>query len=151
MKNFEQCGKNLPTNLDLKFHDLKFEKVVTVSGISEVSEKLPGPLSFSMESNQCSLDMKNCRYFNVINFKEICKKFLDQNPIYTTLFAKITPTLKCPIAPGNYTIEKTEINLQIFQFMPLDGYLYNTVMKLNSGSKNVWCYKTEVKIVKVRV
>jgi hypothetical protein len=117
----------------------------------EIMEKIPGPISLSLESSRCSLDMKNCEYFNVINLKEICKKFVDINPIYTSVFGKISPPLKCPLAVGNYTIKETAIDLKIFAFMPLDGYFYNTVMKSTSAGKTAWCFKTEVKIVKARV
>lgn len=138
-------------NFDVKFDKMTFEKKTAISGVLEVKEKLPGPITLSLESSRCSLDMKNCVHFSVMNFKEMCKKFVDTSAMYTAFFGKITPPLKCPIAPGNYTVADTDLNMNTFEYMPIDGYFYNTVMKLNSAGKLAWCFKSEVKIVKLRV
>jgi hypothetical protein len=137
--------------LEPKFDNLVFESNASFSGTLTVLEKVSGPITLSLESSRCSLDMKTCEQFSVFNIRELCKKFVDINPIYTSLFGKISPPLKCPLAVGNYTLEETVIDLRLFEFMPVDGYFYNTVMKSTSAGKTAWCFKTEVKIVKTRV
>jgi hypothetical protein len=135
--------------LEPKLDNLVFERIASVRGTLEILETIPGPITMSIDSSRCSLDMKNCEHFSVINIREICKKFVD--PMYTGLFGKISPPLKCPLAVGNYTLQDTSVDLKFFELFPIDGYFYNTVMKSTSAGKTAWCYKTEVKVVKVRI
>jgi hypothetical protein len=120
-----------------------------------VREKIYGPMSLSMEASRCSLDMKNCEYFQTFNVKELCKKYVDTNIVYRMVFDKISPAMKCPLKPGNYSMEKTEFDVGLIDFMPVDGFIYTTTIKMISGSKDskkvVLCFKAETKIAKVRV
>lgn len=130
---------------------MTFEKTLTFSAKLIVREKISGPLNLSIESSRCTLDMKSCEYFNTLLFKQICKKFDDPNPLYQKMFGKITPAIKCPIAAGNYTLQQTELDFLVYQFLPIDGYYYNSFLKSTSGGKMVWCLKTEITILKKRV
>jgi hypothetical protein len=148
------CNKNVSIDFDLQY-DKTFTKNAAFTGVMMVKEKIIGPMSLSMEASRCSLDMKNCEYFQTFNLKEMCKKYVDKNIVYRMVFDKISPPMKCPLAPGNYTMEKTEFNLGMIEFMPIDGYIYTTTIKMISGSggskKVVLCFKAETKITKVRV
>lgn len=122
-----------------------------------VAEKLFGPIDISFENSRCKLDMKNCEKASNFNIRELCKRMTDPLSIYSSIFKNIQPPLKCPIEPGNYTIKSAEINFETLAFLPIDGYVYMTNVKMISSingskvKKIAWCYNIETRIVKIRV
>lgn len=146
-----------PIMVDLKVPKLNFNDKITVSGVIMVSETVCGPLDLSLDSSRCTLDMKNCEKYNIINLREVCKNLFNSTLIYSNVLASITPPLKCPILPGNYTIQETELDLAILAYAPFDGYIYITSIKLASTNKVaktrkiLFCLNVETKIVKIRV
>ena len=122
----------------------------------EIKEKLFGPIDLSFDHSRCSLNMTNCEKFSVINIREACKKISDENLYYANIIERVTPRLKCPVMPGNYTILKSDLNLKIFTFAPFDGFIYLTIAKavvtdpIKKTRIIAWCNKIETKIVKVR-
>ena len=131
--------------------------IVTFAGTFEVKEKLYGPIDLSFDNSRCSLDMKSCEKFLVINFREGCRRLTNTTLNFSYLLAAITPRLVCPVAAGNYTIKSTELNLKFISLLPIDGYIYNTIAKVISTDpvkktrKLAWCSKLETKVVKVRI
>ena len=123
----------------------------------ELKEPLYGPIDISFEHSRCSLDMKSCEKFLTFNIRELCKKLTDTTLFYSAFVAAIKPRLMCPIAAGNYSVPRTEVNLKFISFLPIDGYVLNTIVKAVSTDpvkktrKLAWCGKFETKIVKVRV
>jgi hypothetical protein len=69
----------------------------------------------------------------------------------------IQPPFGCPILPANYTIKRSEVNLKIYSFLPMDGYVFNEVLKfvatdpVKKTRKLVSCFRIELKIERVRV
>ena len=126
-----------------------------ISGNIEVKENIPGDFEFVIESNRCSLDLKKCEKYGNINFRQICKLFMDENSFFKAFFSGIEPPLKCPLTSGNYTITDSAVDLNIVSFFPLDGYVWMVTFSLVSsekGSKHkkvAMCINTETKIVKV--
>lgn len=135
-----------PTNID----KMKY------SGTIAVSDEVPGEIDLVMEYNKCSLDMKTCEKYDIINIREMCKKFQDKNAFYSNIFAHIKPPLKCPIKPGNYTLEESSLDLAPFALFPIDGYIWVLSFKFASGEKGikgkkvVMCLNAEVKIIRTR-
>jgi hypothetical protein len=147
----------LPIMLDYKSPKSNLNDKMAISGTIMVSEKIIGPIDVSLDSSRCTLDMQICAKYTTINIREVCKKIIDKNSLHSNLLANIKPPLKCPIMPGNYTIEETEFNLAFFAFAPIDGYVYITNVKIvaldkeTKARKVVCCFKSETKIVKIRV
>lgn len=123
----------------------------------EVREKIYGPIDVSFEHSRCTLDMKTCEKFMTFNIRELCKKLSDTTLFYSDFIAAVTPRLVCPIAVGNYTAKSTNVNLQFISYLPIDGYIYNTIVKgvsmdpVKKTRKLIWCGKFETKVLKVRV
>lgn len=130
---------------------------IKLSADLTVLEKVNGPIDFSLESSRCSLDMKSCNKYETLNIKEACKKLTDKSTFFSKVLNNIQPPLTCPMMPGNYTIQDTELDLGVIAFLPLDGFIYTTILKLVSTDnesktrKLAWCFKAETKIVKIRV
>lgn len=126
------------------------------SGTIVVVEEVPGEIELVLESNKCSLDMKTCEKYDIINVREMCKKFQDKHAFYSNIFTHIKPTLECPIKPGNYTLEESSLDLRPFALFPVDGYIWVSSFKFVSGQKGikgkkvVMCINAEVKILKTR-
>lgn len=146
----------LPALVEWKIPHSSFYNKVLISGVMNVKEKIFGPLDFSIENNRCSLDMKNCEKGSTVKFKEICKKFADPSPFYSNLFKNVQPPLKCPIEPGNYSMEQAEVDISFAAFLPIDGYVHISTVKvssaLNGGKtrKIALCLSIETKVVKTR-
>ena len=115
---------------------------------------ISGQIDLAVETNRCSLDMKNCDRLANANFKDICAKFKD--PLFTSLFNRIQPPLQCPVAVRNYTLLESTLDLTVISFLPIDGFNIINSIKLvlveNGGKKKrvVFCLNSETKIVKVR-
>lgn len=128
---------------------------ILFSVLITVSEEVPGEIEFVIESNRCTLDMKTCEKYPVMNVREMCKKFQEKNAFFSMTLASFKPPLKCPIKTGNYSLEESFIDLTPVAFVPLDGFVWIVTFKLvanEKGSKNkktVLCMNSETKIIKV--
>lgn len=128
---------------------------IPFSGYIEVTEELQGEFEFVIEANRCSLDLKECTKYHTVNFRQICEKFVDPNPLYRGFFSNVKPPLKCPLKPGNYTLTDSMVDLSMISFFPIDGYIWVVTLSLVSsenGSKKkkvAMCVNAETKIVKV--
>jgi hypothetical protein len=86
----------------------------------------------------------------------MCSQLYNSTTILKNLFEKVTPAVKCPVKPGNYTMARTELNLKSISFLPLDGAIQNANMKVvttNPTTKKrivATCIRFEVKIIKER-
>jgi hypothetical protein len=140
--------------------ELNLNNIFNAAGTAIVSEKLYGPMDLSYEINRCTSDMKSCEKFLTFNVRQICQKLQNvQNSLsfIGKAVANITPTLKCPVEAGNYTLKKTEIDLKKYSFLPIDGFILNLVVKLVTtipATKTravASCVKVEFGVEKIRV
>jgi hypothetical protein len=139
----------IPFNLSLS----SFNGSVIAFGVFDVKQKIYGPLTVTAEAGRCSLDLNNCESFMNINMKQTCSAF--QNSSYA-VSRNMNPQIKCPIAVGNYTLNRTQLNLQFLSYLPLHGFIFDVVLKLVSNpSKKTkiipFCLKLEVKVERKRV
>lgn len=83
-----------------------------------------------------------------------------KNPksIFANFFSNIAPQLTCPLAPGNYSIKDSSIDMTNLSFFPIDGFIINLLIKIVASDptdkrlKSVKsCMKFELKILKVKV
>jgi hypothetical protein len=131
--------------------------IVTIGGSFEVFEKLYGPIDMSTEINRCTLDMKTCDNFMNLNIRNLCAKFKDPNQVYSKLVERVLPPLKCPITPGNYTVQRTDVDLKMVSFLPMDGFVYTLLTKtittdpVKKTRITASCTIFEGKVVQVRV
>jgi hypothetical protein len=101
--------------------------------------------------------MKVCEKFFVENIRNFCMKFTDPNFLLHGVVQNIVPPLKCPIAAGNYTMARTDIDLRVFSFLPMDGFIFCDVIKITTtvpatkARKLVFCIRIEQKVEKVRI
>lgn len=146
------CGKNLPviTNFIFTSGIDKFN----ISGDIQVVEKITGNLQFTVETVKCSMNMKECqRYVAPVTFDNMCEIFNRKMRFYTIIFESIEPQLKCPIMPGNHTINPLTVDLGAISIFPLDGSMWVITFKIidKNTKKMIMCLNSETKIVRKRV
>lgn len=130
--------------------------VVTLSGYVNVKQDIQGDMELVLESNRCTFDMKTCEKFPSPTIRELCRKFNTKNAFYSSFFDNIKPTVKCPLKAGNYTINKTKLDLSPIYALPLDGYVWISKIKVLAKDKNnkkriEMCMNTETKIIRTNV
>jgi hypothetical protein len=109
------------------------------------------------ESNRCSWDMKTCHKETTINLKDICSKLQDKYAFYSEFLSSFNPKLECPIKAGNYTKDKSELDLSLLALLPLDGYMFMANIKLIASNKEskvkkiALCMNVEAKVSKIRM
>jgi hypothetical protein len=134
-----------------------FNDAISIGGNLEVFKKLHGPIDISSDLNRCTLNMRTCEKFVNRNMRNVCKRFTNSSLNLSDMLTKVVPPLKCPIEAGNYTVERTDVDLKMLSYAPLDGFIYNILIKLittDPVTKSriiASCIKVEVKIVRVRV
>lgn len=132
---------------------------IAFSGLIVVSEKLFGPIDYSMDCSRCSLDMKSCEKYGIFNIKDVCRKLNDTSTFYSKIIKSFEPPIRCPIESGNYTILPSVMNLDLLEHLPIDNYVYIanakmvSMVKMNgTKTKNLaHCSNMEMKVVKTRV
>jgi len=121
-----------------------------------VPQEIQGDIDFILESNRCSLDLKVCENYGIVNYKGLCQKFSDKTAIFSGFFSGFKPTLRCPVKPGNYTMDEISFDLAIIAMLPIDGSIWYTNTKLiasQNGSKKkkiLLCMNSETKIIKFK-
>jgi hypothetical protein len=155
-QKWEKCpGDPTPVELHMILPKSTTNNLIPFSGYIEVKENVTGDLEFSIESSRCTLDLKKCEKYSNINFRDVCKKFVEKNTFYSGFFTGIKPPLKCPLQPGNYSLVESAIDLNIITFFPLDGFVWVVTFSLVSTEsekktkKIAMCVNSETKIVKM--
>lgn len=157
IQKLEHCRVKAPVHANFETPESVPGDKISGSGVIIITEKIFGPISISIENSRCSLDMKNCEKRATFIIREVCKRMLEENAIYTNVFKSIQPPLKCPVEPGSYTIKPTEINLGILALIPIDDQIYLTHITVSSAvnatksRQIIWCFTVETKIVKIRI
>ena len=157
MQKSEDCFKDQPASIKWNNPSNKMSDVLTFIGTLEVKEKLYSPIDFSLDGSRCSFDMKTCEKTPAVNIRGICSKLSDPTFLFSNVVDRVVPHLSCPINAGNYTILYTEVDMKILTYVPLDGFVYTSVVKAISTDpvkktrKIAWCGKFETKIFKERV
>lgn len=130
---------------------------ISSSGTISIAEDVSGKLSLLLETNTCSLDKETCEKGISFNFKDICGKLKDQNAFYSSFLSNLHPKLECPLKAGNYTKDKSELDLSILGPLSIDGKSFVSNMRLISSDadkntkKVAMCVRVETKITRVRV
>jgi hypothetical protein len=156
-QNLEQCTKDSKVNFNFEFPDKNLPDVITIAGNFTVLEKIHGPLDVSIESIRCTLDMNRCEKLQNRNVKQICSKLTTSGSFISKVIQNIEPPLNCPVKIGNYTINTTDVDLKFLSFMPMDGFIFNLIIKFistNPSTKSrivASCIRVEEKVEKVRV
>ena len=125
---------------------------VSFTGVGRTRNEIPGDLTFSLELTRCSLDLKFCEKWTNFNFKEVCAKFVDKNVFFASTMSAIKPKLECPIKSGNYTLDRTLLDLTVLKMFPIEGRVRVMTGKLisfdkvNKTKKVVLCLNAEAKI-----
>lgn len=153
---FDNCPSKAPMKLNFDVPQSNLNSRISTSGTISVSEEVSGKLTLVLETNFCTLDMKKCEKTLTFNFKEICAKLKDTKAFYSSFLSNFHPRLECPFKAGNYTKNKSELDLSFLAPMALDGKVFVTEIRLLSfdadkrNRKVVMCINAETKITKVR-
>lgn len=145
---------SLPMMLHLNFPEKNINKIM-YSGYIEITEEITGEIELVLEVNKCDLEIKACEKYNSLKIGGMCQKFKDKNAFYSSGLSTIKPPLKCPIKPGNYSMENSAIDLSLVSVFPLDNFAWIVIFKFvaadsNKSKKTVMCINSETKIFKTR-
>jgi hypothetical protein len=131
------------------------DKLVLTHGTVVVNEEIRGDVDLTIESSKCSLDMKTCTKHPTLKIRDLCKVISDKNAFYSNALEQITPRLKCPLKPGNYTISKCSADMSILSLLAIDGYVWVVEETITSDDgktkKKVLCNNSVTKISKFQV
>ncbi|XP_062551816.1 uncharacterized protein LOC134217074 [Armigeres subalbatus] len=109
--------------------------IIKLYGNFTVTEVIQEPLEMIVVSNRCTLDMKTCEQFNKRVLTDICHYINDGKGLWAQFFRRIEPEFNCPVEPGLYTFKNTALDLSFLTNLPLEGYRWQTTIKLNSRTK----------------
>lgn len=152
-QKWDNCPLKMPIMVNLTIPKMNYVQV-KYAGVVSVTEEVKGELEMVIEGFKCSLDMTDCQKYNSFNVGGMCQKFQNTNAFYSSFFNSIRPPWKCPIKPGNYTIEEGLFDLNLISLLSLDGYVWSATFKFVSGDKRsknkkiVMCLNSETKIIK---
>ncbi|CRK89253.1 CLUMA_CG003012, isoform A [Clunio marinus] len=148
-----------------KFHTLKMEncrinasiqadvvapkvstKFFNFSAIFHVREDILGNLTFTVDTNKCSLDMKNCeKYLNV----EFCRRFEEKHMFYSAMLSNIAPPLICPFTAGDHILKPSILDFSFVDMFRLEGFIWVANFRLiaitNKGKTKKILRKTSSK------
>jgi hypothetical protein len=156
-QRFEHCSKDELIFFEPDLPENNYDNIVNLGLKLQVMQKIHGPIDASFEISRCSLDLKSCQQFGNFNLRNCCQRLTNSTLIISKIVSKINPPVRCPIDAGNYTAERTELNFKLFSYLPFDGWIYNVIVKVVSTNPKTKsriiasCFKTEIKIVKVRI
>lgn len=156
MDSWENC----PGNQSIKFYvNVKTDSVgvatkLVYSGYLDVTQTVPGPLDLSLDINRCDISMKKCEKRPSHKFTGLCQRVHDRNTFYHGALSTINPPLVCPLKPQRYVATNSTIDLTAISFMPVNGYIWHTTVKLHSGEgkdrKVAMCIEMKMKIVRAQ-
>ncbi|XP_019546967.3 uncharacterized protein LOC109417327 [Aedes albopictus] len=120
--------------------------VVQFQGNFTVMETIQEPLEIILATNRCTLDMKTCELFNKLTLSDVCRYINDQKGIWASFFKSMEPDFHCPIKPGLYKFQNSVVDLSFATNFPLEGYRWQTSMKLYSTvkpKKELYCLSSQ--------
>ncbi|CRK89252.1 CLUMA_CG003011, isoform A [Clunio marinus] len=153
---WENCAINASIQADI-FAPNVSTKFMNISGVFHVREDILGALTFTLESNKCSLDMKNCEKHLNFSFKDVCRRFEEKHMFYSAIFDRIAPPLICPLKAGDHILNPSVLDLSILDIFRAEGFIWITNLKIiavsNKGKtkKNVFCMDVETKVVREKM
>jgi hypothetical protein len=124
---------------------------VTFDGQLLVSATVTGPLDLEIQTSRCTLEMKDCAYYDKITIPQICKKLLDQGAFWTPFLDNFQPSLTCPIKKGGYVLNNATLYLDIVSKLPIHGYRWLPVIRFISKGTTKFCIAAEVAITMGRL
>ncbi|CRK88022.1 CLUMA_CG001808, isoform A [Clunio marinus] len=128
---WENCPINASIQADINAPDV-FMKSINFSGVFHIREDIIGAITFTIDSNKCSLDMRKCeKFFDSLSLNSFpLKSFVDvlRKNICFILF--IEPPFVCPFKPGDYTLKPTILDLSITDTFRLEGFFWVVNFKL---------------------
>ncbi|KAL7049616.1 hypothetical protein ACKWTF_003789 [Chironomus riparius] len=127
---------------------------IAFGGYLEVTEKILGPIEFTLDSNRCDFAMKKCEKFSIMKIPGVCDIINSKNGMIEDLLKTFEPRIQCPIMPGNYTAKDSVLDLAVVSGFPTNGFVWVETIKGVSGDgknrKLVFCANVEAKITSVR-
>ncbi|XP_058449308.1 uncharacterized protein LOC131429273 [Malaya genurostris] len=118
-----------------------------------VTETIQEPLELIVITNRCNLNMRTCETFNKLTLTRICSYINDDKGIFASFLKSLEPDFRCPIKPGVYFFKNSTIDLSIFTMFPLEGYRWQSSIKLISKSaskKEIYCLNSQASMIWVR-
>ncbi|XP_065088221.1 uncharacterized protein LOC135709761 [Ochlerotatus camptorhynchus] len=120
--------------------------IVRFYGNFTVTETIQEPLELAVIPNRCTMDMKTCELFNKVTLPNVCRYINDDKGLWASFFKSMEPDLRCPIKPGVYKFENSIADLSFFVTFPLEGYRWQTSVKLyskNQSKKELFCLSSQ--------
>ncbi|CRK89254.1 CLUMA_CG003013, isoform A [Clunio marinus] len=128
------CPINASMQVDV-FVPKVFTKFMNMSAVLHIRENIPGNLTFTAETNKCSLDMKNCEKYldvgvmeldliKIFSFKDVCRLIEDKNMFYSAALTNIAPPLICPFKAGDHILKPSVLDLSIGEMFRAEGFIW---------------------------
>lgn len=156
LRKWANCPIETPVIVNVTIPESSINKL-EISGHIYVIHDIVGDVEMNLETNKCSLDMKKCDKYSTIIIRDLCKKFKENNSLYSNVFENIHPPFQCPIKRGNYTIAESAFDMMRIAMLPLDGYVWVIMFKMvysengQKPKKVAMCVNSETKMTKVRI
>lgn len=147
----DNCRADTPIQVNVLYPRSAVNSAI-ISGLVFVNEEIRGDIDFVSETSRCTVDMRSCGKHRNFRVKDICKALKAKNAFYSDVLSSFNPSIECPIAAGNYTLQKATLDLKFFQIFPIDGYVYSVIFKwlqvgqFNKTERTVMCLKIDVKV-----
>ncbi|KAK9874826.1 hypothetical protein WA026_005635 [Henosepilachna vigintioctopunctata] len=89
----------------------------------------------------------SCEYYiKDLRMKQICKKMMMKNQIWTNFVEGFEPALQCPIKPGKYKVSFT-LSHEVFKFFPIPRGVWKSKIFLYVDEEIISCLYSEVRII----
>ncbi|KAG5677730.1 hypothetical protein PVAND_007461 [Polypedilum vanderplanki] len=125
------------------------------TGYFSVINDITGDIYVAIDSTRCDLERNNCDKLDTFILKNFCYILVKKNGIFTEIFSKIQPRLKCPLKIGNYSFNNAAFDTKVFSMMPIDGSFWiiniRLIVETKKSKKPILCLNVEGKVVKIRV
>lgn len=101
--------------------------------------------------------MTPCENFDTFSIPDICKIMSMENQLWSDMWAKIEPKLKCPINKSSMKIRNATVDLGLIAYLPLDGYTwtisfksYQPIRKERNKKQLLYCGLLELNVTKMQ-
>ncbi|XP_058056418.1 uncharacterized protein LOC131207804 [Anopheles bellator] len=152
------CITNKTESFMLKFtaplNFTSINNIVRFYGNFTITEEIRSPLEVTLIAYRCTTNLQNCQKYNALQITKICSFLADTNSFWSPFVQSVQPRLRCPIQPNTYFFKDSTFDLSFFTSFPLEGYTWQTTMKLLSTGytpkREVFCFACQATLIRGR-
>lgn len=101
--------------------------------------------------------MTPCEHFDTLSIPDVCKIMNIENQLWSDIWSKTEPKVKCPINLSLIKIRNATVDLGLIAYLPLDGYTwsilfksYQQIRKERYKKQLLYCGLFELSVTKIR-